>query len=285
MSPYNGWRVASKTHLTAAAETDAWDPRPYPRDVLREALTEARIAGVVSHDRPNVFGKLLRLCQGDPDSQFGLTGVDTMSFEEVLALMSEAGGFDPDPAVSDGVVEVDPDRIIERLERIGDRLALAADRGERVVLATGHPTGLPLLYAETGRLLERAGAELLRPLEGRSWKEAGRRREIRYLHGVAVLTDRGSTLHTHSADPMRRMLEEATPDLVFADHGFAGAAIEAGIDTVSIADVNDPALVVAHHQGRAGPVVVMDDNVRPEAYWPCFQVLASRFRPGSASGE
>jgi hypothetical protein len=277
--------MGSKAHLTAAPETDDWQPRPVPRDELRLALKKGKIAGVVSHDRENVIVKLLRLCHGDPDSQFGLTGVSSMSFEEVLELMAEAGGFDPDPALRDGVVEVDPDRIIDRLERIGDRLALAADRGERVILATGHPTGLPLLYGETGRLLERMGAELLRPLEGMSWKEGGRRREIRYLHGVAVLTDRGSMLHTHSPDPMRRMLEEAIPDLVFADHGFAGAAVEAGIDTVSIADVNDPALVVAHHQGRGGPVVVMDDNVRPEAYWPCFQVLASRFRPPSPSDD
>jgi hypothetical protein len=66
--------------------------------------------------------------------------------------------------------------------------------------------------------------------------------------------------------------------VVFADHGFAGAAIEAGIDTVSIADVNDPALVVARHQWRAGPVIVMDDNVQPEAYWPVFQAIAEPFR-------
>jgi hypothetical protein len=277
--------VASKAHFAAATEADAWDPRSYSREVLREALWEARIAGVVSHDRANVFMKLWRLCQGDPDAQFGLTGVDSLSFEEVLALMAEAGGFDSDPAAKEGAVEVDPDRAIDRLEAIGDRLARAAERGERVVLATGHPSGLPLLYAETARLLQREGGRVLRPLDGTSWKEAGRRREIRYLHGVAVLTDRGSTLHTHSPDPMRRMLAEATPDLVFADHGFAGAAIEAGIDTVSIADVNDPALVVAHHQGRAGPVVVMDDNVRPETYWPCFQVLASRFRPDARPGR
>jgi hypothetical protein len=77
---------------------------------------------------------------------------------------------------------------------------------------------------------------------------------------------------------MERMLEETEPDLVFADHGFAGAAIEAGIDTVSIADVNDPALLVARHQGRAGPVIVMDDNVQPEAYWPVFQAIAEPFR-------
>jgi hypothetical protein len=72
------------------------------------------------------------------------------------------------------------------------------------------------------------------------------------------------------------MLEAVRPDLVFADHGFAGAAIEAGIETVSIADVNDPALLVAKAQGRTDAVIVMDDNVRPEAYWPVFQELVAK---------
>jgi hypothetical protein len=93
---------------------------------------------------------------------------------------------------------------------------------------------------------------------------------------VAVLTDRASALHTHSATPMQVLLEAERPDLVFADHGWAGAAIEAGVDTVSIADVNDPALIVARELGRTGAVVVMDDNVRPEAYWPCFQAIVGR---------
>ncbi|MDP9242873.1 MAG: phosphatase, partial [Actinomycetota bacterium] len=66
------------------------------------------------------------------------------------------------------------------------------------------------------------------------------------------------------------------PDLVFADHGFAGAAIEAGIETVSIADVNDPALLVAKAKGRTDAVIVMDDNVRPDAYWPVFQELVAK---------
>jgi hypothetical protein len=76
---------------------------------------------------------------------------------------------------------------------------------------------------------------------------------------------------------MIRMLEEAVPDLVVADHGFAGAAIEAGVETISIADVNDPALIVAKAQGRTDIVVIMDDHVAPGAYWPCFQAVASRF--------
>jgi Phosphatase len=176
---------------------------------------------------------------------------------------------------------VNADRVLDAFEAIGDRLALAAGRGERVLLATGHPTGLPLLYQETGKLLADHGAKVIRPLDGFMWHDdQGRRRQIRYFAGVAILTDRASTLHTHSSDAMERMLQEMTPDLVFADHGFAGAAIEAGVETVSIADVNDPALVVARAQGRSGPVVVMDDNVQPESYWPCFQVIASRFPRG-----
>ncbi len=62
-----------------------------------------------------------------------------------------------------------------------------------------------------------------------------------------------------------------------ADHGFAGAAIEAGVETLSIADVNDPALIVAKAQGRTDVVLVMDDHVAPDDYWPCFQVVAEAF--------
>ena len=163
-------------------------------------------------------------------------------------------------------------------------IALACERGESMILATGHPTGLPLLYMEVGRELVKRGVELLTPFDGRPWEEGPHGgREIRYFHSVAMLIGRGSALHTHSPEPMERMLSESSPDLVFADHGFAGAAIEAGVDTVSIADVNDPALIVAKHQGRTEHVIVMDDNVRPEAYWPCFQAISSRLPsvPGS----
>jgi hypothetical protein len=137
--------------------------------------------------------------------------------------------------------------------------------------------GLILLYMSVGELLIERGAKLLTPMESVAWREDGKRREIRYLHGVAVLNDRASSIHTHRPDAMVRMLEEVRPDLVFADHGFAGAAIEAGVETVSIADINDPALVVAKYQGRTDVVVVMDDNVRPEDYWACFQAVASQF--------
>ena len=261
---------------------DRWTPRPYPRAELSRALLAGGVAGLeVTHPLDNVLWKIERLGAGDPNVQFGISGLaGAFTSWEVLERVAEASGFDPDPSARWGPVAIDPDRVIDACEAAGDRLAVACQRGERVLLATGHPTGLPLLYLEVGRQLAARGVELVRPLEGEAW-EGGRRRtrrQVRFIRGVAMLTMRGSVVHTHEAEPMERMLASADPlpDLVFADHGFAGAAIEGGVETIGIADVNDAALVVARALGRIEHVIVMDDNVDPDAYWPCFQAIAAR---------
>jgi hypothetical protein len=262
-------------------ERAPWRPGSYTPKELAAALVAGRVAGPeTSHDRANVHRKIQLLVDGEERSQFGirdLHGPGGLSHGDVLRLMAEAAGFEHDPGLIEGPTAVDPWTVLGNCEAAGDRLALAAERGERVVLATGHPAGVILLYIAVGGLLVDGGAKLLRPLEAFTWFEGRERRQIRYLHGVAVLTNRANPVHTHSSIPMELMLGEATPDLVFADHGFAGAAIQAGIDTISIVDVNDPAPVVARAQGRTEHVITMDDNVQPDAYWPCFQAIASRF--------
>jgi hypothetical protein len=269
--------AAIEPQLPSEVDLDErWTPRRYGCDALLRGMVHGGMAGVVSHPMDNVLWKIGLLCDGDPTSQFGMSGVARLDRTEVLQLVAAASGFEPDPRVRLGPVRVVPERILVACESVGERLAEACRLGERMILATGHPTGLILLYAELGRVLDRSGVTLLRPREGFSWNEGKHHRQIRYFHGVAVLTDRASSLHTHGSEPMRLMLEEVRPDLVFADHGFAGAAIEAGIETLSIADVNDPALLVAKAQGRTDTVIVMDDNVQPEAYWPCFQAIAAR---------
>jgi hypothetical protein len=258
---------------------DRWTPRAFDRAELVRGLLEGRIAGPqVSHPLDNVLRNIRLLHEGDPDKRFGMSGLGSMTLEQVLALVGRAAGFVPDPSARTGPVSVDPELVLDGCERVGERLARAVRLGERVILATGHPVGLAHLYIEVGRQLRARGVEILRPADGLTWRDGDRHHpwQIRYLEGVAILTDKASARHTHSGDPMARMLEHARPDLVFADHGFAGAAIERGVETLSIADVNDPALLVARAQGRTEVVVVMDDNVAPEDYWPCFQAIASR---------
>lgn len=258
---------------------DRWTPRPYARDDLVEGLLAGAVAGLeVSHPLDNVLRNIRLLHEGDPDKQFGMTGLQGLDPDEVLRLVGHASGFEPDPTARRGPVPVDPELVLDACAAVGDRLADAVVGGERVVLATGHPVGLAHLYIEIGRLLRAGGASVLEPADGATWRDGDRHHpwQIRYLEGVAMLTDKASARHTHRGDAMERMLDEQTPDLVFADHGFAGAAIERGVETLSIADVNDPALLVAQAQGRTRTVVVMDDNVAPQAYWPCLQAIATR---------
>ena len=266
----------ARSHAANLPETDdRWRPAPYPRDELLEATIEGGMAGVVGHPLDNILRHIERMCEGDPGFQFGLSRLQGVTPAEVLALVSEASGFTPAEGATEGDFRVEAERILDASAAVGERLAQAARRRERMILATGHPTGLMLLYRELARELGRRHVTLLRPLEGEAWDEDGERLRVEYLGGVAMLTDGFRPKHTHSGEPMRRMLERERPDLVFADHGFAGAAIEAGIETVSIADVNDPALLVAKAQGRTDAVIVMDDNVRPDAYWPVFQEIGA----------
>jgi Phosphatase len=272
----------TRTHAGRLPALDErWTPRTVDRAELIRGLLDGRIAGeAVSHAMDNVRRNIRLLCDGDPDKQFGMSGLQTFTPAEVFEIVAKASGFDPDPAWVDGPVPVDPEQVLDACESAGDRLADAVRRRERVILATGHPVGLAHLYVEVGRLLRSRGVETPEPFDGVAFQEegggTGRDREVRYLEGVAMVTDGESMRHTHRADAMAHMLDEARPDLVFADHGFAGAAIERGVETLSIADVNDPALVVARAQGRTDVVIVMDDNVRPEDYWPCFQAIAAR---------
>jgi hypothetical protein len=259
---------------------DRWVPRPYRHEELAGALLAGRVAGVATHPLDNVMGNARMLLEGDPDKRFGLTGLsDGYAFDDVLRLVSAEAGHQIDPDQEDEEVHIRPEPILAACEALGARLATAATRGERVLIATGHPGGLDLLYRELEGLLIANGARVLKPAEGERWHEPDLDHDwlVGYLSGVGMLTDGRVPRHTHRPDGMRRMLARDVPDLVLADHGFAGAAIEAGIETVSVADVNDPALIVAKAQGRTETVVVMDDHVQPDAYWPCFQAAASAF--------
>lgn len=256
-----------------------WTARAHAREDLLAGLRAGKAAGVAAHPLDNVRRNIELLIEQDPDKLFGMTEMPgRFGFDGILDLVEAEAGAPIDRSARSGEVHIAAEPILAACEALGDRLAAAAANGERVLVATGHPNGLDVLYRELARLLGERGAKLLHPAEGATVREPGRPPwRIRYLGDVGLVTDETVPKHTHAGDAMRRMLRDERPDLVLADHGFAGAAIEAGVETVSVADVNDPALIVAKAQGRTRVVVVMDDNVNAGDYWPCFQAAASRF--------
>jgi hypothetical protein len=141
------------------------------------------------------------------------------------------------------------------------------------------------IHLEVARQLVAAGCQLVCPAA--NWQEVDRagkphQRHVRYLGGVAMVSQGANLMHTHSPVPMQTMLArlassgEALPDLVVADHGFAGAAGQAGVPTVGFADSNDPALFVGEEEGDVAVCVPLDDNVMPRLYGPLTAYLVAR---------
>ncbi|MGH8867157.1 MAG: phosphatase [Actinomycetes bacterium] len=259
------------------------------RDALRTHLVDTRIAGKVATPRENNLRNFRLMSRRERAFLFGTQPDGRWSFEDVLALMAERCGVSPDPTFTEGVDTIDPDRTLDRLDALADRVRAAAAQRQRVMLATGHPSGLLPVHLATARLLEAAGCTLLTPAAGWRYEVPVRHgptyREIRYISGVATLHAGGELKHTHSGQPMQAMLAalaeagEPPPDLVVGDHGWAGAAGQAGVDAVGYADCNDPALFVAEAEGKVAVAVPLDDNVEPHLYDPLVAYLVARATP------
>jgi hypothetical protein len=259
-------------------DPDLWAPRPITRAELERALLAGLVAGWATHPLDNVRANAQLLLDHDPDKEFGLTGLqDGRSLDSILDLVERAAGAPIEREARSGPVEIRPEPIVDAAIAAGARLRAAADGGERVVLATGHPVGLAYLYHELAAWLATNGADVRAPAGGARWREPRLDHdwEVTYWDRVAMLSDTREPRHTHWPYAMHRILDAERPDLVFADHGFAGAAVEAGVDTIAIADVNDPALLVAQDQGRLEHVLVFDDHVDPNDYWPVFLALVT----------
>jgi hypothetical protein len=262
-------------------------PVPNRADLIVH-LIAARIAGAVATTRENNLGNYQRLSDRNPLYTLGLTLDGAWSAQEVLALMAERCGVSPDPDHTHGQDTIDPERTVDRLDAMAHRLRLAADRRERVLVATGHPVGLRPVHTAIARALRAAGCDLIDGVAA-DWQHPDdpaylhRGGSIRFHDGVAVFYRPNGTLgHTHSPLPMRAILADLAdrgqppPDLVVADHGWAGAAGNAGIDSVGFADSNDPALFVGEVEGRMLVTVPLDDEVDPDLYAPMIAYLLDR---------
>ncbi|HWG92849.1 MAG TPA: phosphatase [Mycobacteriales bacterium] len=256
---------------------------------LRDHLVRSRIAGDVATPRHENLRNIGRMLADHDEYWFGLRRDRDWTPEEVLEVMSRRAGLDPDGDRTDGGDTIDPDLVVAQLDRWRDRLALAAQRRERVLLATGHPTGVLSLHVHVAAALRAAGAHVVVvdsrwswPWEEQSAWTARRPRHVRCVAGVHVLATGGELLHTHRPEPMTALLAELgddRPDLVVADHGWAGAAAQAGIDTLGLADSNDPALFVAEEEGRPVVTVPLDDNVPPHLYDPLAAHVTAGWSP------
>jgi hypothetical protein len=238
-----------------------------------ERLLDAGVAGTrTSHGAENNLYKMGLLLEHDENNTFGMEDLLTaVSFEEAYDAVTHQIGNPPDREVNTGRGCIDPARTATGLVEAGERIGNIARTAGRLVFATGHPGAMILYYLGLAQWAEELGGEAVtaeprgRYQKGISLDWAGR---------VGTLGDGASLFHTHDPEPMRDVLGQAGPvDLVVADHGFAGAALAAGVPTVVVMDTNDPAFAVVAARGADVTVVPMDDNRPLNSYAAALDVL------------
>lgn len=249
------------------------------RAELVEHLVKTRIAGDVATPRENNLLHYRKLANGERNWWLGLELGDRWTDEQdVLAVMAERVGVNDDPEYRYGQDTIDPELTVDGLDRLAARLRKAAEGRQRVLFATGHPGGLLDVHRATAAALRAAGCEIVVIPDGLQTDEG----YVMQFADVAVL-EHGATLwHTHSGEPMKAILGgleregRPRPDLVVADHGWAGYAAQAGLDSVGYADCNDPALFLAEAEGTLQVAVPLDDHVlSPRYYDPMTAYLLS----------
>ncbi|MEU7137581.1 phosphatase [Streptomyces sp. NPDC046261] len=252
-------------------------PIPPSRTELIDHLVRTRIAGLVATPRENNLDHYRRLAQGDRLHWLGLELGDRWTdTQDVLAVMAERCGVSDDLEHRVGQDTIDPELTVAGLERMAAFLRKAAEGRQRVLFATGHPGGLLDVHRTTAAALRAAGAEIVSIPSGLRADEGS----VYQVADVAVY-ERGATLwHTHSPAPMAAILDglaregRLLPDLVVADHGWAGCAAQRGIDAVGYADCNDPALFLGEAEGTLQVAVPLDDHVLdPRFYEPMTAYL------------
>ncbi|MDP9410706.1 MAG: phosphatase [Actinomycetota bacterium] len=239
-----------------------------------ERLLEAGVAGNrTSHGAENNLHKIGLLLELDENNTFGMEDLlRDVTFDEAYEAVSHQLGNPPDREETPGRGCIDPARTAAGLVEAGERIRDVAGSGGRLIFATGHPGALLLYYLELARWAQELGGEVA-SAKARGLYAKGI--SLDWAGSVGTLGNGAGLFHTHSPDHMRDVLAELghEVDLVVADHGFAGAAIVAGIPTVAVMDTNDPALAVVAGRGADVTVVPMDDNRPLNSYAAALAVL------------
>ncbi|RBP64659.1 histidinol phosphate phosphatase hisN-like protein [Brevibacterium sanguinis] len=250
------------------------------RSRLAHHLERARITGEVATPRENNLAHIHRFLAGERQFDFGVELTREWDYESVFALMVDRAGLRPEADYSDGVDTISTDRCLDALELLAAAVGETARAGGRILFATGHPAGLLPVHMALAAAAEDQGANIVRQDSVIPVPDIGG--DCREINRVWIWHLHGGTPHTHLGEPMHALLDDleardrAVPDLVVADHGWAGAASSRGLRAFGYADCNDPALFVAEAQGQLEATIPLDDDVAPYLYEPMIAFLLDR---------
>lgn len=245
------------------------------RETALRVIGETRVAGRdTRHSRSTNLQAIRGLINGEPHYTFGIKGVDRYAFDEALRAIASITKCSADPTMTTGGGYISPNSTLTGLEAAAARIATVARQGGRFLVATGHPGSSLLFFIELAALIRHWGGQVLEPQRG---APVPPNLDLEYIRGVAVTSDRISLMHTHDYRAGEIMIDGvAQVDLVVADHGYVGAAVNAKIPAVTTMDTNDPGMAVAKRMGADLTIIPLDDN-RPLSCYPPIVRLIEQF--------
>src|SRR5437763_1268016 len=116
------------------------------------------------------MAKADRLVGGGSAERMGLD-LGPVRRDELMELLRDEAGLGADDGKG---LWVDPHRLLGRLQSVAARLRTAATERQTVLITTGHPVGLSMLYLRIAELVEAGGASVITPANGEHWAERSR---------------------------------------------------------------------------------------------------------------
>jgi hypothetical protein len=244
-------------------------PRAEHEPTLREQLKQQHVAGRSNrYGRDEVVGTMRRVEHGAPAALCGLPPFPGLTRAQIAAAVELVYGWEGDGPRA----RIAPSHTVDGFTAAATRVLEVARGGGRLAFATARPAALLQLYRRLAARAAAEGAEVLAGVESSGIGPAGRR--VRWIDHVAVLTDGAALLADDAVEAAEEWLFTlARPDLVVADHSYAGVASSSGLEVVAFADLDAVALAVAAWQGRALRIVPLDDRRPPVAYAGLLDLL------------
>lgn len=236
------------------------------RDKLRTSLLRSGITGEIrSHGAKTNLESVKRVTKEDPYVTFGIQVVHQavrrreMTYTQAVDIVAASLGTTGERFRQDGPGYIDPRLTAERFGQMLDVIDEVAAANGRFLVATAHPGSMVTYYSKLIAYITDRGGQVYRAPQPFKIAEY---RWIDQIHGIHILSDEGNLLHTHDGAGFWQFLEHmpSLPDVVLADHGYAGAAINHGLKTIAIHDVDDPGIPLAAHLGADVLPIPMNDN-------------------------
>ena len=174
---------------------------------------------------------------------------------------------------------INPERTLAATRRAAARIHAVAAVGGRISFATAAPASLLGVYSSIVRLARAAGAVVDDDQDRGPLRVDGRYpRWLRTVDGVTVVTDGSSLLATSGIDAANEWVFLADrPALAIADGPFAAAAYGDGVEVVTIAGLDRPALGLAAARTLRCTLVPLHPSRPPRAYDPFVDAFAEAF--------